>query len=98
MKTKYIKVSVSKRTPEKRDYFHTNKGKLVFLPFAGWYRGCMKVDDPEHWLEEVPDMEEEMREMLEEIRDGLIDLDLHRIKELEDYYVLKINRLLNPKS
>jgi len=66
--TKLIKVSTADRLPEKRDYFHTNKGQLVFLPFAGWYRGCMKVyAEPEYWLDERPDYEEEMKDMLERI-------------------------------
>lgn len=69
--SKYIKVSVSDRLPEKRDYFHTDKGQLVFLPFAGWYRGCMKVADPDYWLLEVPDYEEEMKEFIQYVSDTM---------------------------
>ncbi|KAA2223011.1 hypothetical protein [Chryseobacterium sediminis] len=64
--SKYIKVSVLERLPEKKDYYHTDKGQLTFLPFAGWYRGCMKVSDPYYWLQEVPDYEDEVKQMLED--------------------------------
>jgi hypothetical protein len=76
MRTKFIKVSTADRPPEKRDYFHTDKGQLTFLPFAGWYRGCMKVGDPDYWLLEVPDYEEEMKEMLEKSLDFIEEISM----------------------
>lgn len=66
-KIKYIKVPVSERLPKKKEAIFTNEGQLIFLPFAGWYNGCMKAGDPVYWLEEVPDREQEMKEMLEKI-------------------------------
>lgn len=67
MKTKYIKVSVSERLPEKEGWYfiiHHNpiRSKAKYIPEYKRFYGYSDID---FWLEEVPDMEEEMREMLE---------------------------------
>ncbi|WP_288373985.1 hypothetical protein [uncultured Chryseobacterium sp.] len=67
--TKYIKVSVSGRHPEKSgDHFiiDLNEKKAIGL-FIN--REFQRLVAPEFWLEEKPDYEEEMREMLEEVYD-----------------------------
>lgn len=73
MKTKFIKVSVEERLPEK------NKCVKVLCPSGNVYEGFVTDKDIwqvytqfeygriEHWIEEVPDREDEMREMLEKI-------------------------------
>ncbi|MGE8528486.1 hypothetical protein [Chryseobacterium rhizosphaerae] len=67
MRTKYIKVAVSDRLPEESDYFNTDDGWVQFNKYDKkfWLEGVYEVH-PQYWLEEVPDHEEEMREMLEE--------------------------------
>lgn len=72
--TKYKKVAVSERLPE----INTNVIVLgdmedVAIGYVSqhmnwWQYGSDTVDNIEYWLEEVPDYEDEMREMLEECR------------------------------
>lgn len=68
MKTKYIKVAVSDRLPEESDYFNTDDGWVQFNKYDKkfWLEGVYEVH-PQYWLEEIPDYEEEMREMLEKV-------------------------------
>ncbi|MCQ9638631.1 hypothetical protein MP478_04450 [Chryseobacterium sp. WG14] len=71
MKTKYIKIAVSDRLPEKGGFYYTYTESG--LKIADWfYEGKFNYVSPsyypEYWLEEVPDHEDEMREMLEECK------------------------------
>ncbi|QWT88139.1 hypothetical protein KBP46_10055 [Chryseobacterium sp. PCH239] len=63
--TKYIKVSVSERHPEESKYYETNIGRLFYNPvmkeFENEVFNPMKID---YWLEEKPDYEDEMKEVL----------------------------------
>lgn len=72
MKTKYKKVQVSERLPKKGGkYLIYHKGFRAFLQSTyepddlEWVNYFKK--NIEFWLEEVPDMEDEMREILEQI-------------------------------
>lgn len=72
MKTKFIKVSVSERLPEQGKYYcqiKNREGRLIhqfYYPDETVFQKQWERD-VEFWLEEVPDREEEMREMLERI-------------------------------
>lgn len=73
MKTKYIKVSVSNRLPK------YNMHVILIDRFNNTFEGHIsedknwiiytdgEFDKVEYWLQEVPDYEEEMKEMLEKI-------------------------------
>ncbi len=64
MKTKYIKVSVSKRHPEKLGDYLTDKGKALFITTTKlWHIDKLRIS-PNWWLEEKPDYEDEMKEVL----------------------------------
>ncbi|MCC3214979.1 DUF551 domain-containing protein [Chryseobacterium sp. X308] len=68
--SKYIKVSVSDRLPESNtdviilgDMEDVSKG-YVSEHKNWWQYGSDTVDNIEYWLEEKPDYEDEMKEML----------------------------------
>ncbi|MDN5470375.1 MAG: hypothetical protein L0G02_08155, partial [Lactococcus lactis] len=68
-KTKYIKVAVSERLPEKEGkylarVFHYSNFELYEFS-SGEFRTSFLIDE---WMEEVSDREQEMKEMLEECR------------------------------
>ncbi|GEJ46044.1 hypothetical protein [Chryseobacterium sp. ON_d1] len=66
MKTKYIKVSVSERIPEKEgDYFCVIANGPSIMTCRSMYFERFKGIT--HWLEEKPDYEDEMKEILEEV-------------------------------
>lgn len=68
MKTKYIKVSVSDRLPEIAGYyFIINRAASIQIGHFNGRSFAESFIDPEYWLLEVPDYEEEMKEMLEEL-------------------------------
>lgn len=71
MKTKYIKVSVSERLPKKTGWYVTYS--KLDVPHQTYFNGEkfkdeFQVVETESFLEEVPDREDEMREMLKEAR------------------------------
>lgn len=66
MKTKYIKVSVEERLPKKAKnvIILSADGKSGICYFlSGLWHG-QKNGEPKYWLEEVPDRQAEMLEML----------------------------------
>lgn len=65
MKTKYIKVSVSGRLPEKEGWYCTLNSNEELQVWK--WRENYRWDGIEFWLEEVPDREDEMRDVLEKI-------------------------------
>ncbi|WP_288435318.1 hypothetical protein [uncultured Chryseobacterium sp.] len=70
MKTKYIKVSVSDRLPETAGYyFIINRAASIQIGYFNGRSFAESFIDFDYWLEEKPDYEEEMREMLEEVYD-----------------------------
>lgn len=66
MKTKYIKVAVSERLPKEKNewYFIIINNTISSAYFDGKYFKSLYISDPTFWLEEVPDREEEMREII----------------------------------
>lgn len=70
--SKYIKVSVSEKLPEKEGtyicIFSNNIARSIQYyeeySFADEFTDCSGIT---HWLKEVPDYEEEMKEMLQEV-------------------------------
>lgn len=69
-KTKYIKVLVSKRVPDESKEYITDLGFLKYSSTMNFFIGHPGlVQKPKYWLEEVPDREDEMREMLSRIQD-----------------------------
>lgn len=96
MKTKFTKVAVEERLPEKEGYYFTNNGYKYFFDILGF---TIKTD---WWLEESPDREDEMIEMLRKIEDKLNDFHNDLAKSVIDMEVynplssdlLKIKSLL----
>src|SRR5688572_9722592 len=69
MKTKYIKVSVSERLPKEETwvYFNSKTKPNLFLEYYVENKKEMILNLTEYWLEEVPDHEEEMKNILLQI-------------------------------
>ena len=67
-KTKYIKVQVSERMPKVPEIYLTDKGPHKYSKVMNVFineKG--NIVKPSCWFKEVPDREDEMREMLERI-------------------------------
>ncbi|WP_347216667.1 hypothetical protein [Chryseobacterium sp.] len=98
--TKYKKVAVSERLPEKTGiYFvwidHPNADTITDTDYYNLQSKQFKSDgrfnsfyDVTHWLEEVTDYEEEMREMLDRIQDLNI-----LPEEIEDELALLLKKI-----
>lgn len=67
MKTKFIKVPVSDRLPNKNGYYFTDEGMLGFrVDSLEWYYSGWKYKHKvNYWLEEVPDLEDEYKQTIE---------------------------------
>ncbi|WP_284460661.1 hypothetical protein [Chryseobacterium sp.] len=99
MKTKYIRVKASERLPV------ANMSVILIDGFNNSFEGHLsdnknwiiytdgEFEKVEYWLEEVPDMEDEMREMLEEAKDKLMDIDWSKYPKCLSTYE-KIQTLL----
>ena len=79
-KTKYIKVDVSERLPEKYGFYFVIMKSGVKKNF--WFNGEKFFLDKDtrdilYWLEEIPDREEEMIEMLEKVYPLLYERHLY---------------------
>lgn len=106
-KTKYIKVDVSERLPQVEKWFHVigEDGNVDLCPFR--FNEFFATDticqrEVKYWLEEIPDREDEMIEMLRKIEDKLNDFHNDLAKSVIDMEVynqlssdlLKIKSLL----
>ncbi|KGT09524.1 hypothetical protein NV63_06775 [Elizabethkingia anophelis] len=73
MKTKYVKVPVSERLPEKSGFYFTSKNsgvtEVVWF-MDGKFSYVRPSYTPEYWLEEKEDHSEEMLSLLEGIVDA----------------------------
>lgn len=93
MKPKFVKVSVSERLPEKKGFYIVTDGNEYFE--TEFINGEFDVTfSLHHWLEEVPDREEEMREMLEELY-NLLEENQGEAKFYTQGHHRKIKKLLN---
>ena len=63
--TKFIKVSTADRLPVEKDYYDTNLGFIEFNPQTS--RWAIENDWIEYWLQEVPDYEEDLESMVDEL-------------------------------
>ncbi|HAY3553797.1 hypothetical protein [Elizabethkingia meningoseptica] len=70
MKTKYVKVPVSDRLPEKEEEFLTSKGELYFSIERKQFETYKNTrnSNPSFWLEEKEDHSEEMLSLLEDVK------------------------------
>ncbi|SHF17363.1 hypothetical protein [Chryseobacterium vrystaatense] len=95
-KTKYIKVPVIDRMPEEANCYLTGIGPHKYSQTMNIFineRG--NIVKPNYWFEEVPDREQEMKEMLEKARDKFLDLKYDKdMPELEEIQC-EIEELLN---
>ncbi|MDR4892245.1 MULTISPECIES: hypothetical protein [unclassified Chryseobacterium] len=68
MKVKYIKVSVSDILPENDGLYMTNLGSLIYsgIERKFYTEESLEIEGIEWFLKEVPDYEDEMKEILEE--------------------------------
>lgn len=101
MKTKYVKVPVSERLPEKEttvividksgnpyEGFVTEKGIWqVYTPYD--------YGDIEYWLEEKEDHSEEMLSMLEEVKDFFQPHFFSEPLEGQEEFINQIEQLIN---
>lgn len=108
MKTKFTKVAVEERLPEEIDtntVFLTKEGNVrIFYnkKYLKDYEPNYEEDEAEYFLEEIPDREDEMIEMLRKIEDKLNDFHNDLAKSVIDMEVynplssdlLKIKSLL----
>lgn len=90
MKTKYIKVSVSEKDhPDEVGIYQTSHGELTFSKFLNEFitenGEIAKVD---FFMLEVPDREDEMKELLKEIYPLLMERHLYESGQ-------KIQKILN---
>ncbi|KAA0126418.1 hypothetical protein FY557_17355 [Chryseobacterium sp. SN22] len=98
MKTKYIKVNTADRPPEEDGKYYTELGLLNYNEETELFynlRGKIRLAD-ECFLE-VPDKEEEMREMLQRMHSALTELrDIDENSEIfRSIIPEEINELLN---
>lgn len=82
MKTKFTKVAVEERLPTKSgNYFCLVKnGDVIMTCHNTLFKNYLGIT---HWLEEIPDREDEMIEMLEEIRNeiGIFEKEANQFAE-----------------
>lgn len=76
MKTKFTKVAVSERKPEKDGFYYVYNGghHVTYFSLLLGFNLCMLDGKPKkitHWLEEIEDKEDEMIEMLEGCKKSL---------------------------
>lgn len=98
MKTKYIKVSVSVRKPEKLGDYLTDKGKALFITTTKlWHIDKLRIS-PNWWLEEKPDYEDEMMEMINEL---ISELDVYS-DQVDDLFIGDFEKMeasiINPEN
>ena len=69
MKTKYIKVSVSEKLPEKAGTYDSNLGEVFYNKFREHFEHNDKANDlfPNYWFMEVPDYEDEILELMKKL-------------------------------
>lgn len=92
-RTKYKKVAVSERLPEKEgDYFCVIANGPSIMTCRSIYFDRFKGIT--HWLEEVPDYEEEMMEMLEESRLQLEHLNSFQQRATTNSVLSRLETLL----
>ncbi|MDV3834208.1 hypothetical protein [Elizabethkingia anophelis] len=103
MKTKYVKVPVSERLPEKEGIYPVifNLGgeeiieSVLYNDKFGFHAentDCRYVDE---WLEEVPDHSEEMLSMLEEVKDFFQPHFFSEPLEGQEEFINQIEKLIN---
>jgi hypothetical protein len=93
MKNKFIKVPTTERLPDEAQHYFTDQGKLYYdnerKEFYDKYDVSYEI---KYFLEEIPDREDEMREVLEEI----LEMDKeYPFDALPSLFVEKIEQLLN---
>lgn len=93
MKTKYIKVSVSDRLPEETETYMTSHGWFTYDHGKFYNDEDEEVPYVNYWLEEIPDREEEMRLLLKESKEKLMDIDWAKYPHCQNTYE-KIDSLL----
>lgn len=105
MKTKYIKVSVSDRLPEKDGVYFSwidNPNSEFHLVPEDYNKICRRAEngqfnsfyDVTDYLIEVPDYEEEMKEMLEECRLQLEHLNSFKERGTTNSVLSRLETLL----
>lgn len=102
MKTKYVKVPVSERLPEKSGFYfiikpnsHFDKLKATYFSVNTEDFGDGKDNEAEYWLEEVPDHSEEMLSMLEEVKDFFQPHFFLYPLEGQEEFINEIEQLIN---
>jgi len=73
MKTKFKKVSVADRLPDKSGTYDSNLGEIFYNNFRQKFEHNDKWHDlfPDYWLLEVSDYEDEMKELLTELTEAI---------------------------
>ncbi|WP_090347006.1 hypothetical protein [Elizabethkingia miricola] len=97
MKTKYVKVPVSERLPNKEEEFLTSKGELYFSIERKQFETYKNTrnSNPSFWLEEKEDHSEEMLSMLEEVKNKFKPSLSHPLEEGQEEFINQIEELIN---
>ncbi|TYO83773.1 hypothetical protein LX74_04050, partial [Elizabethkingia miricola] len=95
MKTKYVKVPVSERLPNKEEEFLTSKGELYFSIERKQFETYKNTrnSNPSFWLEEKEDHSEEMLSMLEEVKNKFKPSLSHPLEEGQEEFINQIEEL-----
>ena len=98
MKTKYVKVPVSERLPEKEEEFLTSKGELYFSIERKQFETYKNTlnSNPSFWLEEKEDHSEEMLSVLSGLINDISNLlNENDIEWQECGYFEEAKKLIN---
>ncbi|WBS75667.1 hypothetical protein PF438_04065 [Elizabethkingia meningoseptica] len=99
MKTKYVKVPVSERLPEKEGKYQciTKSGNFKYVSFSGVfiYEPFYEEEELEYWLEEKEDHSEEMLFLLEDVKNKFKPSLSHPLEEVQEEFINQIEQLIN---
>lgn len=92
-KTKYIKVQVSEMLPDESGKYNTDCGLIDYSCHTKIFFSNNVFNYPVgYWLEEVPDREQEMKDIIESL---IYELEHSRYAEDTEESIMKAKELLN---
>ncbi|HFK5563461.1 TPA: hypothetical protein ACGZ9C_003129 [Elizabethkingia anophelis] len=96
MKTKYVKVPVSERLPDKEELYLV-RSKQGFISEMKFYKDeeWLWKSSKEYWLEEKEDHSEEMLSLLEEVKNKFKPSLSHPLEEGQEEFINQIEQLIN---
>ena len=86
--TKYKRIDIKERTPEDEGYYYTSHGGFDWNIKEQYFQNDEgeNLDYINYWLEEVPDRESELIEMLERVTSAFYgeELELYQFNRIEE--------------